>query len=435
MTKNSHTKVCLLGATFATNNLGVSALTAGTIQSILHHSPDAEISLLDYGKKSLNYDFQAGNRKASIRLVNMRFSKKLYLPNNIARLILMALLLKLIPFQKLRTSIISKNYWLHHIHEADVIASLAGGDSFSDIYGFGRFFYVALPQLLVLFMGKKLFLLPQTLGPFQNRIVRAIAKYIIHHASVTYTRDFAGQKLLEKSLGLERLNGKLRFCYDVGFVVDPIPPGEMELADLLKKKKADCCVIGMNISGLLFMGGYTRNNMFGLQIEYNELIGDIIHFLMRKPDVVILLVPHVFGSSEHVESDAVVCEKVYNDLKTKYQGRLFFAAGNYNQNEIKYIIGQCDFFIGSRMHACIAALSQFIPAVAISYSNKFLGVMQTIGVDELVADPRRMNKKEIMNVVTRTFEQRDYLRLQLSLKIPQVKARVLNLFKEINSLA
>jgi hypothetical protein len=90
MAQNTQIKVCLLGATFTTNNLGVGALTAGAIQTILHCFPEAKIVLLDYGKQRSQYDFQAGNRKIPIQLIHMRFSKKLYLPNHIAWLILVA---------------------------------------------------------------------------------------------------------------------------------------------------------------------------------------------------------------------------------------------------------------------------------------------------------------------------------------------------------
>ena len=41
-------------------------------------------------------------------------------------------------------------------------------------------------------------------------------------------------------------------------------------------------------------------------------------------------------------------------------------AHEYDQHAIKSIIGRCDFFIGSRMHACIAALSQKIPTAAVA---------------------------------------------------------------------
>lgn len=436
MMQNSHKKVCLLGASFATDNMGVGAITAGAIQCILHRLPEAEIVLLDYGKKEITYDFPFRGKIVPIQMINMRFSKRVYLKNNIAFLILIAFILKLIPFQNVKTGIIIRNICLQHLHEADIIAAIAAGDSFSDIYGLGRLFYVALPQLLVLFMGRELFLLPQTLGPFRGRIARFIAKYIIGHARMAYSRDFIGQKWIGEFLGSRLLAEKVRFCYDVGFVLEPIPPEKIDVGDLLAKKKENCCVVGMNISGLLFMGGYTRKNMFGLKIEYRELVYDILDLLMRKPEVVVLLVPHVFGPPENSESDAVVCERIYNDqVMAPYKSRLFLVKGEHNQNTIKYVIGLCDFFIGSRMHACIAALSQCIPAVAIAYSNKFLGVMQTIAVDSLVADPREMGKKEILGIISSVFERRHFLRRQLELGIPHVKQKALNLFDEIIALA
>jgi len=46
-------RICVLGATFNTGNVGVTALAAGTIACILHRYPQAEIFLLDYGRESL----------------------------------------------------------------------------------------------------------------------------------------------------------------------------------------------------------------------------------------------------------------------------------------------------------------------------------------------------------------------------------------------
>ena len=54
------------------------------------------------------------------------------------------------------------------ISEVDIAVAVSGGDSFSDIYGLSRFFYVALPQLLITIMGKKLVFLPQTIGPLKG---------------------------------------------------------------------------------------------------------------------------------------------------------------------------------------------------------------------------------------------------------------------------
>jgi polysaccharide pyruvyl transferase WcaK-like protein len=315
------------------------------------------------------------------------------------------------------------------------VAAIAGGDSFSDIYGMRRFFYVALPQLLVLLLGKKLFLLPQTLGPFKGKLTQIIAKYIMSRASLTYSRDYDGLKEMKKLLAGRVNSGRLRFCYDVGFVVDPIAPAKIDWGDFCKSKNESTSVVGFNISGLLFMGGYTRNDMFGLKVDYKTLVYDVLDLFMSKPGVVVLLVPHVFGAPDHAESDAAVCEKIYQELQPQYEQKLFLARGRYSQNEIKHIIGLCDFFVGSRMHACIAALSQSIPAVAIAYSKKFSGVMQTIGMESLVADPRLMGKEEILRHLEEAYARRNLLRERLRQKMPEVKNTVLNLFAEIKASA
>lgn len=426
---NRDLRICLLGVTFKTRNLGVGALTAGTLRCIFHRFPQAKIFFLDYGKQSPDCSFESEGRRIPIQTVLMRFSVKFYLANNIVLLILMSLGLKLVPFAKLRRKLIAKNDCLRCIHQADMIGSMAGGDSFSDIYGLGRFLYVSLPQLLVLLMGKKLLLLPQTLGPFEGLLAKRIARYILKRAEVIYSRDQAGLTSARALVGGNHKAEKLRFCYDVGFVVDSVVPAHMDLSGLPVKQAQDSCIVGLNVSGLLFMGGYSRNNMFGLKTDYRELVYQIIELLIGEKNAVVMLVPHVFGGTEHPESDSVVCEKIYEALKAKYRRNLYFVRGNYDQSEIKHIIGLNEFFIGSRMHACIAALSQCIPAVAIAYSDKFAGVMRTVGMESFVADLRRLGKNEILTAVGLAYEQRGLVRRQLEHKMPEVKETVLDLFR------
>src|SRR5687768_12571287 len=94
-------KVCILGATFNTGNMGVSMLAAGAIRCVLHRFPHADIMLLDYARKGYDFDFPHNGRLIPIRFVNLRFSKKVYLANNIALLLLLALVSRLIPSETL----------------------------------------------------------------------------------------------------------------------------------------------------------------------------------------------------------------------------------------------------------------------------------------------------------------------------------------------
>jgi polysaccharide pyruvyl transferase WcaK-like protein len=426
-------RISVLGATFETENMGVSTLTAGTIKCILSQHPSAVISLLDYAKKPLVYTLRLDGRDVSVSLVNMRFSKRFFQPNNIALLLLLAVLLKLMPIRKVRRWVLARNECLRHITEATLIASIAGGDSFSDIYGIARLLYVGLPQVLVLFLGKPLLLLPQTVGPFRGHFSRMIARYILRHALRVYTRDYRSLNEVEALLGFRLDPDRYKFCYDVGFALDPIEPSHQEVVGLAVDKQRRSPLVGLNISGLLFMGGYTRNNAFGLRGDYRVLVTSLIDLLISKIGANVLIVPHVFGMQRDSESDSVVCEQVFATLEKKYEGRLGLVRGTYNQSEIKYLIGQCDFFVGSRMHACIAAISQLVPAVCIAYSDKFAGVMATVGVEGLVADARKMDQEAILGIVEKAYDERALLRRQLERKMPKVRETVLSLFAGLSA--
>jgi polysaccharide pyruvyl transferase WcaK-like protein len=83
------------------------------------------------------------------------------------------------------------------------------------------------------------------------------------------------------------------------------------------------------------------------------------------------------------------------------------------------------------MHACIAALSQGTPAVATAYSDKFAGVLQTVGIGALVMDLRTMQSDEILSAIGDAFDRRASLRGHLERTVPRVKRHVLELFKNL----
>jgi polysaccharide pyruvyl transferase WcaK-like protein len=175
--------------------------------------------------------------------------------------------------------------------------------------------------------------------------------------------------------------------------------------------------------------------MFGLQIDYQELVRRIMDLLIHTKGVSILLVPHVFGDDENSESDVIACKTVYRACGEKYGDRLGLLRGDYDQGEIKYVIGMCDFFIGSRMHACIAATSQCVPAVAIAYSDKFIGVMETVGVPSVVADARKLNLDELLARIESLYDMRSSLKRELEGLMPGVIGAAIQTFSEDEKLA
>jgi polysaccharide pyruvyl transferase WcaK-like protein len=420
-------KFCILGAAFNNHNLGVGALARGIVTAIVSQYPDADVSILDYAREASSYDYRVGDRVVSIQIVNVRFSKKVYLSNNIALLILLTLLLRLVPFSILRKKWMLKNRVLRHILQADAIVSIAGGDSFSDIYGLGRLAYVALPQILILCAGRELVLLPQTLGPFRTTSAKAVAKFIMKRATSVYARDRESICEAEAILGKDAEPGKLKLSYDMGFVMPPVAPAQLSVSGWLQQRDG-APLVGLNVSGLLFVSTPDGGDPFGFRDRYRKLVYRIIDFFVAETNARVLLIPHVLGTGAESDSDA--CAQVYEKLAMKCGDRIHHVEGWHSPGEMKYIIGQCDFFLGSRMHACIAALSQSIPTVALAYSRKFLGVMETIGVEDIVLDPQAMTADDILHAIARVYQHKDELRQRLKNKMPEVKEDILNFFSQ-----
>jgi colanic acid/amylovoran biosynthesis protein len=425
-------KICLLGASFETNNMGVGALAAGTINSILNTIQNPEIWFLDYGRGKINYKYLYDGKEIDVPLINMRFSKNIFLSNHIFNLIILAIICRIFSLRWFTRRIFGNNPLLQRLNEADLVFSISGGDSFSDIYGVKRFLYVSLPQILALLLRKRLFLLPQTLGPFNKYFPQMIAKYIFKNAVLVYSRDLLGLSKARDWIGQKDSERKLKFCYDMGFMVPPRRPFAFNLEGIMEKNRGNKIFIGLNVSGLLYVGGYNQRNMFGLKLDYRSIIRQIIEMVISRFDAVVILIPHVFGIKDELESDVKACENVHEEIKDHFPGKVLLLEGWYDQNEIKYIIGLCDFFIGSRMHACIAALSQGIPTIPIAYSNKFLGVFDSIGCAEMVVDPRLLNQKQILDAIGEKYIERDVIKNKISKIIPDIQKKIFTMLSEID---
>jgi len=429
-TKHEPMKISLLGASFGTGNMGVAALAEASIKCILNRWPDAEVTLLGSTRTANTDRLTLSGQEVKIKKNPVRFNWNVLLPCHFVVFFLNAVLLKLLPWNWSKKLFSTINPYVRAILETDMALDITGGDSFSDIYGMRRFTLGFLRKWLVLLFNKDLIMLPQTYGPFRRPLARAMARHILKHTSLVYSRDREGIEYVNKLLN-DSENEKVRFAPDVGFVLDSREPQNTEVGELSKLRAGDTIVVGLNISGLLYNGGHARNETFGLKIDYRQLVYQIARLLLENDKVKLLLVPHVLPPASKVINDTVACLELYKQLAQEYHGRIFMVKGEYDQGEIKYVIGLCDFFIGSRMHSCIAALSQYIPAVGIAYSKKFYGVFENVGVGYCVVDARNTDIKRVFEIIESAYSKRADIQVYLQKRIPSIAKTALSIFDEL----
>jgi polysaccharide pyruvyl transferase WcaK-like protein len=139
----------------------------------------------------------------------------------------------------------------------------------------------------------------------------------------------------------------------------------------------------------------------------------------------VVIIAHVLPSvALAVEDDFLASRSIIEALPKTAVSRLTLIEKGLDQHETKYCIGLCDFFIGSRMHSTIAALSQNIPAVGLAYSKKFSGVFQTAGVSNHVIDLRSQRNEEIVESIESLYASAQQTAAHLAKRIPLLKSRV-----------
>lgn len=408
--------VTLLGLTKNTDNYGVRVLLSAAVEAVSTAFPGAAIEMLDYGTRAEKWADVGPKGTVALSLINLRFSWKLHLPNNCFRLLAITAISRLMPVAW-REAVWQRNPWLARIADARVHLSIAGGDSFSDIYGFRRFIYVALPQLLVLMMQRPLVQLPQTYGPFRGALANRLARFILSRSHALFSRDEAGAATVNRLL-----QGKgpvVQVVPDIGLGMSA---GQLDerLADWLSSRKRERPLIGINLSGLLLRGGYTGGNMFGLQEPFAKVVDALVELAVTRLQSDVLLVPHVIGVVGSEEDESRVCERLAAAFRDKYGDSVFAPPSTLDHRQMKRVIGHCDFFSGARMHACVAAVSQGVPTLCLAYSDKFSGVMKPLGAGARVADLRILTAAEICEAAAHVFNDRVNLREELRKQAAQL---------------
>jgi colanic acid/amylovoran biosynthesis protein len=366
----------LIWANPYTGNLGVTALAFSSL-FLFEKIAQAENTEFKYfllvpnGPKSDS--FQIGDHRVTVTNLRWHFNGS---------------------FPSLVKLLLMKWYQIIGLFRFDIAFDVGAGDSFSDIYGIERFREINAIKNILHAIGKRFVLLPQTFGPFKSKEAKEKAIASIQKAQLVVSRDTESFNYLKGLIPNQRVIESI----DMAFFM---PFSRHKINNNSKLK------IGINISALLWNGGYTRDNQFNLRLNYQELVREIItHFVKKGPEVEVFLVSHVLLKDyENIENDFKICTELNQAFSTTILAP-FFA----DPIEAKSFISGLDFFVGARMHACIAAFSSEVPVFPLAYSRKFNGLFGETLHYPYYGDLLKSDKDQILNSIESAFVNRNELK-------------------------
>ncbi|KJF43875.1 polysaccharide pyruvyl transferase family protein [Draconibacterium sediminis] len=365
----------ITGINHLSGNRGVGALAISTIYLLNKIAKDKGY---DVDITAINYNY--GKSTITIEKDNIEI-------NNI-------LPLNFFNFKDFLKSLINpKNLKSYRTYiKFDYILCMGEGDSFADIYGKLRFNSINNQHRMARLLNIKYSLLPQTIGPFNNEQIKKQAKTSIEKAELVFARDSQSLEYVTYNTNQQNVIEAI----DVAFFMP------------FKKKQfsKDKLHVGINISALLWHGGYTRNNQFGLKSNYKKLVHSIIEFFLSINNVKIHIVPHVVSPNSNVENDYEVSYELVNQLN---DDRIVLAPFFLDPITAKSFIAGLDFFTGARMHSTIAAFSSGVPVFPMAYSRKFNGLFKDTLDYEYMGDMVNEGNEIILSKMKKAFSNRQEL--------------------------
>lgn len=411
----SHDSLNLLlnGCSPDTGNLGVSALLYSLLEGLRERVPGALLSIIGLGKPRTSLQ-PFGESGPVYPVLPLNHSRRFYSPRSTSNYSIWNRLG--IPMSRMARL----------VRSADALLDVSAGDSFTDLYGLQRFELICFLKEAVLARGIPLILLPQTYGPFQHRSAEDRAAAIVKRAAAVWSRDADSAAVAQSLLARGGASNHRQHAQgvDLAFTLPSHQPRSAERAARFSELRSRAaCLVGLNISGLIYNRPQSAQAAFSLKADYREVVTRLLARFLEHRDVHAVLVPHVIAEPGSYESDPDACRHVHSSLPPDLQDRVQVAPACSDPREVKWYISQCDWFCGTRMHSTIAALSSGVPAASIAYSMKTRGVFETCGVAEEVFDPRTSATEEVIAQVYQSWCRRATIRNALDTHLPAVKER------------
>jgi colanic acid/amylovoran biosynthesis protein len=284
-----------------------------------------------------------------------------------------------------------------------IIISKPGGFLYSS--GKGASLIVSLlPIFYAKLLNKPLYLLPQSIGPFNCEIEKAVVKYVLNGANLIFTReDISTDQILE--IGIS--STIVKPATDMAFLYCP---------DMLRHDQDPLMNIGVSTNRRVLLGvtviDWSKIDIrFRGQQIYEESILALLSWFSNELRGNVIIIPQVTGPSIK-EDDRVPSERIYFEAKKRIN-KIYLISNLSGVSELVYIYGQLDIFLATRMHSAIFAWSQFIPTLAISYQPKTLGLAKQIEMDKWVIGINEVTPSLLISKFEELWYQREEVKKTL----------------------
>ena len=153
---------------------------------------------------------------------------------------------------------------------------------------------------------------------------------------------------------------------------------------------------------------------------------ELVRWILQKDERPVLLIPHVMAEEVWNNDHVLLCD-IYRRLNAKMKERVTVLPDTLNAPQLKWALGQCSVFAGSRTHSTLGAISSGVPTLAFGYSRKAKGLMRDLyGHDEMCLQGELFDFQSVTSSLQRLIDNETPLRTAIAGVMPLWRERALN---------
>lgn len=391
--------VTIIGSALS-GNKGASAMLESSIQTLGSRLPGVKFTLLSmYPAEDReqniypNLDIVSANPKQLGVTINS-----------------LALLYRLLP--PLRPLIRARSKAIKALASSQVLLD-QGGITFTD--GREKFLVYNVASILpALNLKTPVFKCAQAVGPFRNPINRATAKIFLPKAATLVTRGSITHGFAA-GLGLKNLFAGA----DYAFSLELEGKEEAEVAALFDLSFFDSGnVVGLSPSVVL------QKKVDERGADYIGQMATFVDYLTASGRKV-LLVPHSVrtGTDKTHNNDLPLCREIFGRVARKDQ--VLFLDRELSSQQLRYLIGRCEFFVASRFHAMVSSLAMSVPSLVIGWSHKYKEVLEMFELEDWAFGHDKLEQSYLQKRFEDLVAAKPDVAAKLAKHLPDVKTRSL----------
>lgn len=278
-------------------------------------------------------------------------------------------------------------------------------------------YHIALAKSL----GKPVFVMPNSFGPFKSFGVDKIVKSVLKRCEVVTVRESISSNMM-KSIDIEH-----KRYPDLGFFLEKKSREYVEV-DNIRHDYKGYKLVGITARPYRFP---EKDNPDG---QYEKYIASLVEFCnyLFDNNFLPVFVDHTLSDKTH-ESDRTAIDEICSDLSDKSYAIL--SNTDYDCQDLKGIYSNMDFVVGTRFHSVIFSLAEGVPSLAITYGgNKGQGIMNDLKLSDYAININDISSSELINKFNHMNKNKERVVKLLESYSKSINVDYNNLINEISNV-